>query len=137
MKIISIISVSLLMVFAASCKSSKPANQAPKKVSTAPIVVLDAVQNQEGDQVTLTLKEQKEYDPNLLEITASFYRESNGGFSLIDDRPSSKWITKEMGRMNAGNPQLIFSDLKEVARMSVVLTYDSVEIESKTFDFGK
>lgn len=136
MKTISIINISLLIVFAASCKSPKSEDQAPK-ASTAPIVVLDAVWNQDQTEVTLTFKEEKEYDPDLLEITASFYRKSNNSFSLIDEKPSYKWIAKEMGSMGSEPPQLICSDLKDVARVTVNVVYDSEQLESKTFDFGK
>lgn len=103
----------------------------------SPIVIKDAVRNQNHNEVTLTFTDQLKYDPNLLQITASFFKSTPEGLVPIDgqDKPSSKWLTTEMGRNGSGTQQLIFSDLKDFTRLTVNVIYDSEELESKTFDF--
>ena len=140
MKSCSTICISLLIAFATSCKSTKSASQIAKEapqLSVAPIVIRDAVRNQNHNEVTLTFTDQLKYDPNLLVIEASFYKTTPEGLVPIEEkaRPSTKWLTMEMGRSGSGTPQLVFSDLKDTARMTVKVIYDSEELESKTFDF--
>jgi hypothetical protein len=103
----------------------------------APIVIRDAVRNQNHNEVTLTFTDQLKYDPNLLAIEASFFKTTPEGLMPIEeqDRPSTKWLTLDMGRNGSGTPQLIFSDLKDITRLTAKVIYDSEELESKTFDF--
>jgi hypothetical protein len=140
MKTFSTICISLLIAFAASCKSPKSASQIPKEaphLSAPPIVIQDAVRNQDHKEVTLTFTEQLKYDPSLLEITAKFFKSTTKGLVPFEeqDMPSIKWLTKEMGSTGSGTPQLNFSNLKDFTRLTVSVIYDSKEIESKTFDF--
>ena len=140
MRAFPVVIFSCLAFIAVSCKPSSLTERTPdeKQVEdVAPVMIRDAVWDESKNEITLALTEQEAYDASLVVIMIKLFNLIDGDFVPVEEQATTRWLTVAKGNMATPSSQLVISDLKTFDRLIVDLTYDSEQIESRTFDFSK